>query len=108
VNGKVKFKDLSFTNIISERKSLSGTLGKGGNPIHVSTVNGTVSFDANKFVSKKDDHIEFKIDFDDDDNEELERLGKILEDEFGDPKTEKNIDTVKPELPGNADSLRKK
>ncbi len=109
VNGKVKFKDLSFTNINSERKSLSGTLGKGGNSIQVSTVNGTVSFDANKFVPKKDNHIELNFDFDDDDEVELKRLERILEDEFNDSNRDINRDTMKqPELPKNADSLRKK
>ncbi len=112
VNGKVKVKDLSFTNIISEKKNLSGTLGKGGSQIRVSTVNGTVSLDASKFVFKKDGHIEFKFDFDDkDDKEELKELERILEEEFDDSKTEtdKDIDTMNlPELPKNADSLKKK
>jgi Putative adhesin len=108
VNGKVKVKDLNLTNIVSEKKYITGTLGKGGSPIQVSAVNGNITFDASKLISKKDDHFEFKIDFDDDE-EELKKLEKILDDEFNDSKPRIELDTMKnPDVPGNADSLKKK
>ncbi len=100
VNGKVKFKDLTFSNINSEKKSLTGTLGKGGSMIRISAVNGSINFDANRIVSKKDDDFEIKIDFDDDDPI------KIIEREPNEPK---HIDSMNiPVQPRNADTLKKK
>lgn len=66
VHGKVKFNNLNFGDISSSRKELSGTLGKGGSIIRVSTVNGSITFDAQQVSYKKDDEFNFKIDFDDD------------------------------------------
>ena len=95
VNGKVKFKDLTFSNINSEKKSLTGTLGKGGSMIRISAVNGSINFDANRIVSKKDDDFEIKIDFDDDDDPI-----KIIEREPNEPK---HIDSMNiPVQPRNA------
>ncbi len=111
-NGRVKFKNLNFNNLNAERRSLTGTLGKGGNMIKVSSVNGSVNFDANKIISKKNnDDFEFKIDFDDDD-EQIRITGKDgdieihkLHDEDTLPKGPGKTGT---DTPGNADSLRKK
>ncbi|MBZ0201748.1 MAG: hypothetical protein K8I03_01890 [Ignavibacteria bacterium] len=111
-NGRVRFTNLNFNNLNAERRSLSGTLGKGGNVIKISSVNGSINFDANKIVSKKDsDDFEFKIDFDDEDDQvkvtnkdgEVEILK--LHDDDSLPKGPGKTGT---EAPGNADSLRKK
>lgn len=101
VNGRVKFKNLSFSDINSEKRSLTGTLGKGGSTIRVSAVNGSINFDANRIVSKKDGDFEINIDFDDDD----EPI-KIIEKEPRNPKHVDSIDILVG--PGNADSLKKK
>ena len=111
-NGRIKFNNLNFNNLNAERKSLTGTLGKGGNIIKVSSVNGSINFDANKIVSKKkSDEFEFKIDFDDDD-EPIRITGKDgdieihkLHDEDSLPKGPGKTGT---DTPGNADSLKKK
>lgn len=69
VNGRVKFNNLNFTDLVSEKKNLRGKLGTGGSKINISAINGSVTFDADKFFSKKkdsDDDFEIKIDFDDD------------------------------------------
>jgi hypothetical protein len=66
INGRVKFTDLQFSNLNSEKKSLTGTLGKGGNSIRVETTNGSIVLDANRVAPKKDDSFEFKIDLGDD------------------------------------------
>lgn len=101
VNGKVNFRDLPFANINSDKKSLTGTLGKGGNLIRVSTVNGSIKFDANRVAPKKDGDFELKIDFDDD-----EDPIKIIEKE---PREPRHIDSIDiPVQPRNADSLKKK
>jgi hypothetical protein len=101
VHGKVNFRDLPFANINSEKRSMTGTLGKGGNMIRVSTVNGSIKFDANKIISKKEGDFEIKIDFDDD-----EDPIKIIEKEPNEPK---HIDSLNiPVQPRNADTLKKK
>lgn len=69
VNGRVKFYNLNFSDLVSEKKNLKGKLGTGGSRINISAINGSVTFDADKFVSKKinsDDDFEIKIDIDDD------------------------------------------
>lgn len=101
VNGKVKYRNLVFSNMNSEKKSLSGTLGKGGSLIRVSAVNGSINFDANKIVSKKDGDFEIKIDFDDEDDPI-----KIIEKESNEPKHIDSIDIQR--MHGNADSLKNK
>jgi len=65
IHGKVTVKDLEFSEVTNEKKSLNGILGTGGNQIRVEAVNGKITFDASKFVPKKDDSFELKIDFDD-------------------------------------------
>ena len=68
VHGKVTIKELEFSELNNERKSVTGILGKGGNPIRIEAVNGKITLDANKYLPKKDDSFEFKIDFDDDED----------------------------------------
>jgi hypothetical protein len=70
-NGKVKFNNLTFSNLNVEKRSLSGTLGSGKNIIKVTSVNGSITFDANDVVLSKDknEDFNFKIDFGDDDND---------------------------------------
>jgi hypothetical protein len=70
-NGKVKFNNLSFSNMNVEKRSLSGTLGSGKNIIKVTSVNGSITFDAGDVVLSKDknEDFNFKIDFGDDDND---------------------------------------
>lgn len=111
-NGRVKFSNLNFNNLNAERKNLTGTLGKGGNTIKISSVNGSITFDANKIVSKKDnDDFEFKIDFDDDD-EQIRITGKDGDVEIhklqNDDTLPKGPGKTGTELPGNADSLKKR
>lgn len=67
VNGKVKVNNLILENMVSEKRSLTGTLGKGGSDIKISTVNGNITFEADKVNYKKDTDINFKIDFNSDD-----------------------------------------
>ena len=66
VNGKVKFNNLVFDNLSAQKKDLSGTLGKGGSIIRVSTVNGSITFDAQQVSYKKSEDFDFKIDLNDD------------------------------------------
>lgn len=66
VHGKVTFKELEFTELNHGKKSITGVLGKGGSSIKVDAVNGRITLDASKFLPKKDDSFEIKIDFDDD------------------------------------------
>lgn len=100
IHGKVKFKDVTFNYINTDKRNLNGTLGKGGNLIRVESTNGSISFEANKFLPKKDDSFEFKIDFDDEDRpikitppDDLnEEIGKDNEEQ---PKTPVKSDSVK-------------
>ncbi|MCC6866775.1 MAG: hypothetical protein IT280_11525 [Ignavibacteria bacterium] len=66
-NGKVTYKNLTFTNASNERTSLSGILGNGGAQIKIETINGRIILDGSKVIPKKDNSLEFKIDFDDED-----------------------------------------
>ncbi|KXK55042.1 MAG: hypothetical protein UZ05_CHB002000700 [Chlorobi bacterium OLB5] len=65
IHGKVTIKELEFSELNNERKSVSGILGKGGSQIRIDAVNGRITLDASKYLPKKDDSFEFKIDFDD-------------------------------------------
>lgn len=65
IHGKVTIKELEFSELNNERKSVSGILGKGGSQIKIDAVNGRITLDASKYLPKKDDSFEFKIDFDD-------------------------------------------
>ncbi|MCI0449919.1 MAG: hypothetical protein L0Y79_09065 [Chlorobi bacterium] len=68
VNGRVKYKNLSFNGLTLEKKNLNGILGSGTVPIRLSTVNGSIKLDGNPInIAKEDWEFEFKIDFDDDD-----------------------------------------
>jgi hypothetical protein len=68
IHGKVTIKDLEFSELNNEKKSISGVLGKGGNPIRIEAINGKITLDANKYLPKKDDSFELKIDFDNDED----------------------------------------
>lgn len=102
IHGRVKFKNLTFNEVNSEKKSLSGTLGKGGSMVKVESTNGSISLDADKILPKKDDSFEFKIDFDDEEpiriegnkNEEGDIDIKIDKDDSG-GKDDKQADSVK-------------
>lgn len=65
IHGIVTIKELEFSELNNERKSVSGILGKGGSQIRIDAVNGRITLDASKYLPKKDDSFEFKIDFDD-------------------------------------------
>lgn len=65
IHGIVTIKELEFSELNNERKSVSGILGKGGSQIKIDAVNGRITLDASKYLPKKDDSFEFKIDFDD-------------------------------------------
>lgn len=112
-NGRVKFKNLQFLNMVSEKRSLSGMLGKGGNSISISTVNGTITLDADRVNYKKDVDINFKINFDGDEKIEIsddEHDGINFEfddghDDSG-PKGN-NADTNRANTDKKADSLKK-
>ena len=89
VNGKIKFNNLQFENLMSEKKSLNGTLGKGGHDIKISTTNGNITFDANDISYKKDIDINLKFDFSDDEHIKVtEKEG----DDDDDDKSDKNRD----------------
>lgn len=100
VHGKVKFANLTFTNLNSDKRNLSGTLGNGGNSIRVESTNGSITFDANKIAPKKDDTFEFNIDFDDDDEPV-----KINKKEPVENKAPENGDL--PKAPVKTDSVKK-
>lgn len=107
VNGRVKFSNLNFTDLVSEKRNLKGKLGTGGSRINISAINGSVTFDADKFISKKldsDDDFEIKIDFDDDEPVRIIEKDRMESDDNKDegkqsPKSD-SIDTKK------ADSLK--
>lgn len=101
VHGRVKFKDLTFTDINSEKRTLSGILGSGGSTIRVESTNGSISLDASKILPKKDDSFEFKIDFDD-----IE--GPSIDVENSDDDSGKDSRKETPKAPKNADSLKSK
>lgn len=65
IHGKVTIKELDFSELNNERKTVSGILGKGGSQIRIDAVNGRITLDASKYLPKKDDSFEFKIDIDD-------------------------------------------
>lgn len=102
IHGRVKFKNLTFNEVNSEKKSLSGTLGKGGSMVKVESTNGSISLDADKILPKKDDSFEFKIDFDDEEpiriegnkNKDGDIDIRIDKDDSGE-KDDKQADSVK-------------
>lgn len=112
VHGRVKFKDLAFTDVNSERRNLSGILGRGGSMIRIESTNGSISFDASKYLPKKDDSFEFKIDFDDNDGPSID-IDNVDEKEDKDATGNTRVDTqngTQKDLQGtpkNADSTRK-
>lgn len=101
IHGKVTIKELEFSELINERKSVSGKLGKGGNQIKIDAVNGRITLDASKFLPKKDDSFELHIDFDDD-KEPI--IIKKDETKDGDIKIEINKDEK--EAPANSNTKR--
>lgn len=113
VNGRVKFKNLQFTNMVSEKRSLSGMLGKGGNTISVNTVNGAITLDADKVNYKKDININFKLDFDGDEKiqileDEHDGIDFEFDDDHKDTHSKgNNADTNKVNTDKKADSLKK-
>jgi hypothetical protein len=121
VNGRIKFNNLSFDNLVAEKKSLSGTLGKGVNPVRISTTNGNITFDADYVSYKKDIDINIGIDFSDDEhikvtekedgfNIEFKDDDDDKSDDNRDGKTEdKKTDTNKiPAVPKKGDTLKNK
>ncbi|MBE2227740.1 MAG: hypothetical protein IAE93_10370 [Ignavibacteria bacterium] len=112
VHGRVKFKDLTFTDINSEKRTLSGILGKGGSTIRVESTNGSISLDASKILPKKDDSFEFKIDFNDNDGPSID-VENSDDDQSKDSGLKTGNDTQSqlkgntPMAPKNADSTRK-
>lgn len=81
INGRVKFNNLDFSNVVAEKKSLTGKLGAGGNIIYVSTVNGSITLDAQQVNFKKDTDFRFKLDFDDDGDLDIHQLNDNDEDD---------------------------
>ena len=107
INGRVKFNDLVFTNVNAEKKSLSGVLGSGGSDIQVSAVNGSITFNADRILRKKNNDFEIKIDFDDD--EPVKIIEKNTDTHQKIDSIDKSIDkqTEKTAEPKNADSNKK-
>src|SRR4030095_6629603 len=102
INGKITYTNLTFTDISYEKKSLSGKLGNGGNPVNVSTVNGKIILDGNPVGTPRDNEHEFNIKIDFDDDEPI----KIIEKEHELPKVP---DSIKPPVtPKKTDSLKNK
>jgi len=108
LHGRVKFKDLTFTDINSEKRTLSGILGKGGSTIRVESTNGSISLDAGKILPKKDDSFEFKIDFDDIEGPSID-VENSDDDDGKDSKkdTQSQSKENTPMAPKNADSTKK-
>ena len=78
-NGRVKLNNLTFSDFVSGKKSLSGTLGTGTGVVKLETVNGSITLDANDIaLSKKKsfDNFNFQFDFDDEDNVKVEKNQK--------------------------------
>jgi hypothetical protein len=100
-NGKIKFNNLHFDNLIAEKKNLSGTLGKGGSFIKVNTVNGNITFDAGDIAYKKDIDIGIKFDFGDDEHIKVEEKN-IDDDEYD---TEKDDDKKTPDKKGDTNKI---
>ena len=69
-NGKVKYENISFSSLSSEKKNLSGMLGSGGSIIKLTTVNGSIKLDGNPVNINKKEHADFDIKFEFDDNDE--------------------------------------
>lgn len=115
-NGRVKSKNLQFTNMESERRSLTGILGKGGSTISVTTVNGAITLNAERVNYKKDIDINFKIDFDGDEKiriieNEHDGIDIEFDDEHDNNETNprgNNADTNKTNTDKRADSLKNK
>lgn len=108
LHGRVKFKNLTFTDVNSEKRTLSGILGKGGNPVRVESTNGSISLDANKILPKKNDNFEFKIDFDDLEGPSIDIENDSQKDADGESRdTNKESRKDAPNAPTNADSTKK-
>ena len=90
VNGKVKFNNLNFSNLTAEKKNLSGTLGTGSSLIKISSVNGSITLDANDISLAQDKHngeFRFNFDFDDDDNTTHNKIRNDTAKTLDSPKT---------------------
>ncbi|MBL8016241.1 MAG: hypothetical protein JNK43_03140, partial [Ignavibacteria bacterium] len=108
VHGRVKFKNLSFTDVNSEKRTLSGILGKGGSMVRIESTNGSISLDADKIIPKKNDNFEFKIDFDDLEGPSIDIENDTQRDADGESSdTNKESRKKEPNAPTNADSTRK-
>jgi hypothetical protein len=93
INGRVKFNNLEFTDVVSEKKSLTGKLGTGGSNIVISTVNGSITLDAQQVSYKKDSDFNFKIDFDDDGDLDIHERKDDSDDDEGNNRRGNQIDT---------------
>lgn len=100
VNGSVKFDDLTLRNVISDKKSVKGTLGDGKNLIRLSCINGSIILSLSDVTTRNDkrkrsgDFEGFQFNFDDDeeDNNSTQKI-KIDHDSY---KNDKNAyDTLK-------------
>ncbi len=95
VNGRIKHSNLNFTGLTSEKRSLSGILGKGEAPIRISAVNGSIALNGNYISVHKtgNDDFKFKIDFDDDGDLDIYELKH--DDDGDDNRVNTKTDTAK-------------
>jgi hypothetical protein len=98
VHGKITNKELTITNLVIEKKNLSGMIGSGKGVIKITTTNGSVTLNAKdiNFTHSRHDEFEgfkFDMDFDDDDfdtkTREKDKDAKTLESQPKVPDTPK-------------------
>ncbi len=90
VNGKIKFNNLNFSNLTAEKKNLTGTLGTGSSLIKISSVNGSITLDANDVTLSKGSHnddFHFGFIIDDDENNNHQKTRNDTAKTLDTPKT---------------------